>query len=175
MGTTTQTQKEFNEKLEALKHAFTSLSLFWEQNPDIECGDYPEHWTSFDNETIHVIDWHASVIRGSMLKSCQKKEKIINNLKANETLANEHGFDLHHSGGGIMGFLKTDESFTGSGNSVFIGCADSKFDFDDTPATDKSWGFDLSGSDGDWISSSGDMDLESALIEADKVLREANE
>ncbi len=97
----------------------------------------------------------------------------MNNLKSNEALANEHGFELHHSGGGIMGFLKIDESFNGTGASVFVGCAESKFDFDDTPSTDKSWGFDLSDFEGDWISSAkGAMDLQSALIEADKVLRE---
>ncbi len=74
MEPTPEEQKEFNEKVEKLKHAFTSLSLLWEQHPDVDFGDYPEHWTSFDNETLHVIDWHESVVRESMLKMCKKKD-----------------------------------------------------------------------------------------------------
>lgn len=54
-------QQVFNEKLEALHEAFVDLSRCWEQHPDVEFGDYPEHWTSFDNETIHVQKWNNSI------------------------------------------------------------------------------------------------------------------
>ena len=54
-------QKQFNEKLETLKKAFTDLSIFWEQHPNIESGDFPEYWASFDEETCQVQNWSNSV------------------------------------------------------------------------------------------------------------------
>lgn len=54
-------QKQFNDKLETLEKALVDLSIFWEQHPDIESGDYPAHWGSLDEETCQVQIWANSV------------------------------------------------------------------------------------------------------------------